>query len=366
MLSYEEEQAKLLRLHEILEEIPSDPESEDDEEDAAGTKDILGTYVLDVNNYLVPTTSDENNVGLTYDNLNSDQHIKFEDSMKIDKVDPPQDESDSDDDTPIAFAFKKCIMFVFVARSANLNMNTFVFVIVCALCFISALAVLPDYIHVCKKNDVDIAQCINNSINHLRLRLPSGIPDLDVPPIEPLKLNEIKLKIGPPSAAIHCNITNLKVWGPSTFVITELKPDLAKNTFYFKIFLPRLHFKGDYDLSMSILLINAKGKGPIEGNFTNYRSEVIMKGRKIMKNDEEYLKFDKIRLRVETGKTNIRLENLFNNDPFLKQLSDDLVNDHSDIFVNEIKPTLEVGLAEKFTDIANKITLKFTHKELFP
>ncbi|KAK4884129.1 hypothetical protein RN001_000400 [Aquatica leii] len=97
---YEEEQAKLLRLHEILEEIPSDPESEDDEEDAAATDDILGTYVLD---YLVPITSDENNVGLTtYDNLNSDQHIEFEDSMNIDEVDPPQQESNSDDDTPIA------------------------------------------------------------------------------------------------------------------------------------------------------------------------------------------------------------------------------------------------------------------------
>ncbi|KAF5283907.1 hypothetical protein FQA39_LY04727 [Lamprigera yunnana] len=84
---YEEEQTKLLRLHEILEEIPSDPKSEDDDEDAAATHDIPGTYVLDVNNYLVPCTNDDNNVGLTtYDNLNSDQDIEFENSMNIDKV----------------------------------------------------------------------------------------------------------------------------------------------------------------------------------------------------------------------------------------------------------------------------------------
>ncbi|KAF5280216.1 hypothetical protein FQA39_LY05350 [Lamprigera yunnana] len=98
----EKEQTKLLRLHEVLEEIPSDPKSEDDEEDAA-THDILGTYVLDVNNYLVPCTNDDNNVEFTtYDNLNSDQDIEFENSINIDKVDPPQDESDNDDDTPIA------------------------------------------------------------------------------------------------------------------------------------------------------------------------------------------------------------------------------------------------------------------------
>ncbi|KAF5297336.1 hypothetical protein FQA39_LY12175 [Lamprigera yunnana] len=87
MALYEEEQTKLLRLHEVLEEIPSDPESEDDEEDATATHDILGTYVLDVNNYLVPCTNDDNNVGLTtYDNLNSDQDIEFENSMNIDKM----------------------------------------------------------------------------------------------------------------------------------------------------------------------------------------------------------------------------------------------------------------------------------------
>ncbi|KAK4873983.1 hypothetical protein RN001_013343 [Aquatica leii] len=108
---YEEEQAKLLRLHKILEEIPSDPESEDDEEDAAATDDILGTYVLEVNNYLVPINSDENIVGLTiYDNLNLDQHIEFEDSMNIDEVDPPQDKSDSYDDTPIAVRlYRQCL-----------------------------------------------------------------------------------------------------------------------------------------------------------------------------------------------------------------------------------------------------------------
>ncbi|KAF5273564.1 hypothetical protein FQR65_LT04562 [Abscondita terminalis] len=245
-------------------------------------------------------------------------------------------------------------------------MNNSLVIIVSAIFCGSAIAVLPDYIHVCKENDVDIAQCINNSINHLRLRLAAGIDDLDVPPMEPLKLNEIKLKIGPPSAAIHCNITNLRVWGPSTFVINELKPNLTANTFYFKIFLPKLHFEGDYDLNMNFFLINAKGRGPIQGNFTNYSSEVVMKGRKIMQNNEEYLKFDKLHLRVEIGKTKIRLENLFNEDPLLKQLSDDLVNDNSEIFVNEIKPTLEIGLAEKFTEIANKITLKFTYKELFP
>lgn len=98
----------------------------------------------------------------------------------------------------------------------------------------------------------------------------------------------------------------------------------------------------------------------------DYRSDVIMKGKKIMKDNQEYLKFDKIRIRLHIGKTKIKFENLFSNDPILRQISNDIVNDNSELFINEIKPALENSLAKKFTEIANKITLKFTYNELFP
>ncbi|KAF5299946.1 hypothetical protein FQA39_LY11319 [Lamprigera yunnana] len=245
-------------------------------------------------------------------------------------------------------------------------MNYLFLQIFVAFCVFTTLAIIPDYLHVCKQNDVNISKCINNSINHLRVRFPEGIKELDVPPMEPMKLSEITLKIGPPSAAILCNITNLKVWKPSTFVITELIPNLTTNTFFFKVWLPELHFKGHYDLKIHFYLINKKARGPVDGNFTNYHAEILMKGAKIIKNNEEYLNFDKVQLKLEIGKSKIRLENLFHNDALLKQFSDDLINDNPEIFVNEIKPTLETALAEMFTEIANKIALKFKYKELFP
>lgn len=91
-----------------------------------------------------------------------------------------------------------------------------------------------------------------------------------------------------------------------------------------------------------------------------------MKGHKIIKDGAEYLKFDKMRLRLNIGKSTLHLGNLFNNDPLLGRATNDIVNENSDLFINEIKPVLENSLADKFTEIANKITLKFTYKELFP
>lgn len=79
------------------------------------------------------------------------------------------------------------------------------------------------YIHVCKANDPDIANCIIQSVDGIREHLKDGIPELDVPPLEPLLLDEIKLRRGPQSAQIDANITDIEVWGPTTFKILELK-----------------------------------------------------------------------------------------------------------------------------------------------
>lgn len=80
-----------------------------------------------------------------------------------------------------------------------------------------------EYIHVCHKNDPNVTACIINSIDLLRPRIIEGIPELEVPPTEPLQLGDIKLRRGPSGTGLNVNLTNLKVWGPASFVITELK-----------------------------------------------------------------------------------------------------------------------------------------------
>lgn len=60
-------------------------------------------------------------------------------------------------------------------------------------------------------------------MEELRGQLKDGIPELDVPPLEPLPMDKIQLKRGPTNARVDANITELKVWGPSDFQIKDLK-----------------------------------------------------------------------------------------------------------------------------------------------
>lgn len=227
-------------------------------------------------------------------------------------------------------------------------------------------AKIPDYIRVCKSTDPNLPQCIMDSVDALRPYLKTGIPELEVPPIEPLFLDEIKLRSGPSGAKLDANITNVKVWGPSDFKVLEVRPNVAKKRFAFKVTIPFLHFEGDYDIDMNILLLKYKGVGPINGNFTDYSFDCIMKGHTTKVDGKEYLKFDKMHLKLYFGKSTIRLENLFRDDPVIAKATDEVIGENTELFLNEIKPILEKSLAEKFTDIANKLTLKFTYQELFP
>lgn len=234
------------------------------------------------------------------------------------------------------------------------------------VCLHYVTAVLPSYIKVCKKSDPNLSKCIINSIEHLRPKLAKGIPELNIPPMEPLPIGEIALKSGPEQTNIKANISNLKTYGASMFKILDLKPDAGKPRFLVQALVPTLYFEGDYDIDMNFLLIKYKGKGPITGNFTDYKFNLLLNGNKVKRGNKTYVNFT-TRLTLQIGKSLLHLGNLFGeNAAVLGEATNQVISENVDVFVDEIRPALEKSLAEKLTSITNSISSKFTYDELFP
>ncbi|XP_011498703.1 PREDICTED: putative beta-carotene-binding protein, partial [Ceratosolen solmsi marchali] len=222
------------------------------------------------------------------------------------------------------------------------------------------------YIKPCKRSDPQINACITNSIENLRDKLAKGIPELEAPAIEPLNLNQIRLLRGPTGARLDINVTGLQVFGPSTFKIRDLKVDVDDVTFTFKVGFNKLQFKGKYSIDARLLLLRLAGSGDLTGNFTGYESDVILHARKIYKNNDVYLNFEKMKLTITIGAAKVYLSNLFGGDPILGPASNEVLNANSGIFLDELRPVLETSLSDLFTNVANKITESFTYDELFP
>ncbi|XP_017755827.1 PREDICTED: protein takeout-like isoform X1 [Eufriesea mexicana] len=222
------------------------------------------------------------------------------------------------------------------------------------------------YIKPCKKSDPDINKCITRSIDQLRDKLATGIPELEAPAIEPLNLKEIRLFRGPVGARLDINITDLRVSGPSTFKIRDLKADVENVVFTFKVNFEKLNFQGKYQINTRVLLLKLTGQGELTGTFTDYDSDVVLRARKVFRDGDTYLNFERMKVKIKIGKANLHLSNLFGGDTVLSAATHELLNNNNALFLDEITPVLELSLAELFTDVANKITKSFTYKELFP
>ncbi|XP_053996503.1 uncharacterized protein LOC128886019 [Hylaeus anthracinus] len=227
-------------------------------------------------------------------------------------------------------------------------------------------AVLPPYIKPCKKSDPDINRCIARSIDQLRDKLAAGIPELDAPAIEPLHLKQIRLSRGPSGARLDVNLTDLRVSGPSLFKIHNLKADVENVKFTFKVTFDKLTFQGKYQIDARILLLRLTGDGDLTGSFDNYDSDVVLRARKVFRDNDTYLNFEKMKIMIKIGRANLHLSNLFGGDTVLAAASHELLNNNNALILDEITPVLETSLADLFTNVANKITKSFTYKELFP
>lgn len=114
--------------------------------------------------------------------------------------------------------------------------------------------------------------------------------------------------------------------------------------FKFKVSFGILNFRGKYQIDARLLLLRLVGSGDITGNFSkfvhnylhfsvslslsiyiyifciyeaDYDSDVVLRADKIIRNNDTYLQFEKMKIGIKVGRANIHLSNLFGGDPIL-------------------------------------------------
>lgn len=98
----------------------------------------------------------------------------------------------------------------------------------------------------------------------------------------------------------------------------------------------------------------------------NYAFECAMTGNKVRNGPSSHIVFEPIVCELQVQGVMVKLENLFHGNEAAERATDAAINDNIELFVDDIKPTLVSGLAQKFTEIANRVTSSFEYSELFP
>lgn len=238
-------------------------------------------------------------------------------------------------------------------------------VIIAAALINVANSALPDKLKLCSRNDPKADQCIIDAVDHIRSNLASGDfgPNFVVPKLEPLYIEQMKMSRG---QDFQATFNKMNVYGCSSFKIERIQSKPMNLSFDLGVSIPRLNFTGKYTLKMKLLLLNLQGKGDIKGTLTNTRLAIRIRGYTENIGGKEYVRYHRLGIRTKIDDGTFQLDNLFNGDPVLGQIGNQVINENSRVFLDEIIPGLEKNLSRIFTEIINNLLKNATIDEMFP
>lgn len=124
-----------------------------------------------------------------------------------------------------------------------------------------------EFLKVCHKSDPRLSDCVNASIELLRPKLAQGIPELLVPPCEPLAIPQITIQQNAGAIRMESDYTNILISGLTNFTMRYIRIDTDTNKFRIKLWFPTLQMTANYHIHGKLLLMPLAGSGPCTGNF---------------------------------------------------------------------------------------------------
>lgn len=202
-----------------------------------------------------------------------------------------------------------------------------------------------EYLHVCHKSDPNLVGCIKQSIEIIRPYLVSGIPKLDIPPIEPMNVGDLLISEKTQSTGLRISAKEISAFGASNFVLKDLRwargfpqfnhweelndwqiksifnlfvsvIDYGKH-YTVEVAFPKLRVEGKYDVNGQILLLPVRGNGKFEGNFSDCTGNVRLQ----FDRKDNGVQIKKFQVKIKVGKGRLHLHNLFNGDKTLGELN---------------------------------------------
>ncbi|XP_013109443.2 protein takeout [Stomoxys calcitrans] len=225
---------------------------------------------------------------------------------------------------------------------------------------------LPSFLKVCRRSDPQLNKCARNSLYALKDRLEYGIPELYIPPLEPLIIPEIKMNQDTGAVYLKSTYRNVELYGMSKFNIKSFNIDPSKMKFTTVMHFPNLTMNADYDIDGKIMMMPMEGSGQCNANFTDVTMTTVISGEREKKNGKTYLKVRDIKVNYKVDRVKIHLKNLFNGDKALGDRMNEFLNENWDSLSEELRPLLEKALSRVVRTSTDKLFKAYSYDDLLP
>lgn len=130
------------------------------------------------------------------------------------------------------------------------------------------IQILADILKKCNKNDPNLSNCIRNVIESVRFNLSDGIPELLIPPCEPLEIPVVRIKQNAGAIRMESEYSHINIFGLSNFTLRDIHIGSSFNHFRVELWFPNLQMTSNYMIQGKVLLMPIFGNGTASGNFS--------------------------------------------------------------------------------------------------
>lgn len=192
-----------------------------------------------------------------------------------------------------------------------------------------------------------------------------GIPELNVPSLDPLFVPEIKITQSG-GIQIAAAFRNISITGATKFRLRSVRADVESDKFRMKIWFPALVMKASYELRGQLLMMPINGNGLCSGNFSDIDGVLSMKMKRVEKSGEKHYKVEFMQIEFNIGAAKVQLDNLFENgDEELSNSMNQFINENWRMVTAELRPTLERTISGIFLEVADKFFDAYPINKLF-
>lgn len=214
---------------------------------------------------------------------------------------------------------------------------------------------IPPYIRQCKENDPKLTECAVLALHHIRPYLKQGIPEIEMPPVEPFRIDSLSLALTSGPNGYKITLRDVDIYGASNYTISKLKLSKNGSPFEAKVKFPRMNIDAKYTSSGVLIILPASGNGTFHADFNDVTANVRFNTFASKKNSKTYYTVDKLDLDLNIKHANMAVKKIFNNNRVLIEATNLFLRENGDEVLKVMMPQLRTKLAAVFKKVANTL-----------
>ncbi|XP_003398029.1 uncharacterized protein LOC126920399 [Bombus affinis] len=221
---------------------------------------------------------------------------------------------------------------------------------------------IPEYILPCSRSDPKLDACFQKTLNHLQPYLLKGIPDLELPPIEPLIIPELGMENGQGAVRIKALFSNITVIGAGNYTISKTRIDIQTYRLDLHLAFPKIELEGRYEVVGNVLLFPIQSHGEFWALFGDVQAIARVQGAEVIRDGIRYLEVARMLIDFSLGRARFRVVDQLNGDNVIGQAMNQFLNQNAKEIIEEMRPAASASIAKHFKNFLGKALTKIPLK----